>query len=149
MLVDGLDIVLDLTRSGGSYLVDAITGRRYLDMFTFVASSALGMNPPALVDDREFHAELMQAALNKPSNSDVYSVAMARFVETFARVLGDPALPHLFFVEGGALAVENALKAAFDWKSRHNQAHGSTRRWALKCSTCAGHFTAAAAIPCR
>lgn len=105
MLVDGLDIVLDLTRSGGSYLVDAITGRRYLDMFTFVASSALGMNPPALVDDREFHAELMQAALNKPSNSDVYSVAMARFVETFARVLGDPALPHLFFVEGGALAV--------------------------------------------
>ncbi|AKO26453.1 L-lysine-epsilon aminotransferase lat' [Mycobacterium tuberculosis variant bovis BCG] len=59
MLVDGLDIVLDLTRSGGSYLVDAITGRRYLDMFTFVASSALGMNPPALVDDREFHAELM------------------------------------------------------------------------------------------
>lgn len=124
MLVDGLDIVLDLTRSGGSYLVDAITGRRYLDMFTFVASSALGMNPPALVDDREFHAELMQAALNKPSNSDVYSVAMARFVETFARVLGDPALPHLFFVEGGALAVENALKAAFDWKSRHNQAHG-------------------------
>ncbi|WP_057375542.1 L-lysine 6-transaminase [Mycobacterium tuberculosis] len=76
MLVDGLDIVLDLTRSGGSYLVDAITGRRYLDMFTFVASSALGMNPPALVDDREFHAELMQAALNKPSNSDVYSVAI-------------------------------------------------------------------------
>ena len=37
-------------------------------------------------------------------------------------MLGDPALPHLFFVEGGALAVENALKIAFDWKSRHNEA---------------------------
>ena len=49
---------------------------------------------------------------------------MARFVDTFARVLGDPALPHLFFVEGGALAVENALKVAFDWKSRWNAAHG-------------------------
>ncbi|MBE7188331.1 L-lysine 6-transaminase, partial [Jatrophihabitans endophyticus] len=49
---------------------------------------------------------------------------MARFVETFARVLGDPALPHLFFVDGGALAVENALKVAFDWKSRWNEAHG-------------------------
>ncbi|HEX2212670.1 MAG TPA: L-lysine 6-transaminase, partial [Mycobacterium sp.] len=49
---------------------------------------------------------------------------MARFVETFARVLGDPALPHLFFVDGGTLAVENALKVAFDWKSRHNEAHG-------------------------
>ena len=62
--------------------------------------------------------------MNKPTNSDVYTVPMARFVETFARVLGDPALPHLFFVDGGALAVENALKVAFDWKSRHNEARG-------------------------
>ncbi|MBI2695138.1 L-lysine 6-transaminase [Mycobacterium nebraskense] len=121
---DGLDLVLDLTRSAGSYLVDARDGSRYLDMFTFVASSALGMNHPALADDEEFRAELLQAALNKPSNPDVPSVALARFVETFVRVLGDPALPHLFFVEGGALAVENALKVAFDWKSRHNQARG-------------------------
>src|SRR5246500_769368 len=124
ILVDGYDLVLDLTRSTGSYLVDARTGRRYLDMFTFVASSALGMNHPALADDEEFRAELVEAALNKPSNPDVYSVPMARFVETFARVLGDPSLPHLFFVEGGALAVENALKVAFDWKSRHNQERG-------------------------
>jgi L-lysine 6-transaminase len=124
ILVDGLDLVLDLDRSAGSYLVDARDGRRYLDMFTFFASSALGMNHPALADDEEFRAELIEAALNKPSNSDVYSVAMARFVETFARVLGDPALPYLFFVDGGALAVENALKVAFDWKSRHNEARG-------------------------
>ena len=52
---------------------------------------------------------------------------MAAFVETFARVLGDPALPHLFFVEGGALAVENALKTAFDWKQQHNALHGRPR----------------------
>ncbi len=124
ILADGFDLVLDLTRSAGSYLVDARDGRPYLDMFTFFASSALGMNHPALADDDEFRAELTEAALNKPSNSDVYTVAMARFVETFARVLGDPALPHLFFVDGGALAVENALKVAFDWKSRHNEKHG-------------------------
>ncbi len=124
ILADGFDLVLDLDRSAGSYLVDARDGRRYLDMFTFFASSALGMNHPALADDDDFRAELVQAALNKPSNSDVYTVAMARFVETFARVLGDPALPHLFFVDGGALAVENALKVAFDWKSRHNERHG-------------------------
>src|SRR6195952_104375 len=124
MLVDGFDLVLDLTRSSGSYLVDARDGRSYLDMFTFVSSSALGMNHPALACDEEFRAELIEAALNKPSNADVSTVAMATFVETFARVLGDPALPHLFFVEGGALAVENALKVAFDWKSRWNGAHG-------------------------
>ena len=124
ILADGLDFVLDIDRSHGSYLVDARTGERYLDMFTFFASSALGMNHPALADDAAFRAELAQAAVNKPSNSDVYSVPMARFVDTFTRVLGDPALPHLFFVDGGALAVENALKVAFDWKSRHNEAHG-------------------------
>src|SRR5215203_1427730 len=128
ILADGLDFVLDIDRSSGSYLVDARCadgeGERYLDMFTFFASSALGMNHPALADDEAFRAELAQAAVNKPSNSDVYSVPMARFVDTFARVLGDPALPHLFFVDGGALAVENALKVAFDWKSRHNEARG-------------------------
>ncbi|BAV40523.1 aspartate aminotransferase family protein [Mycobacterium ulcerans] len=124
MLVDGFDLVLDLSQSAGSYLVDARTGRRYLDMFTFFASSALGMNHPGLAEDEQFRAELLEAALNKPSNADVYSVPMARFVQTFVRVLGDPALPHLFFVDGGALAVENALKVAFDWKRRHNQALG-------------------------
>ena len=124
ILADGLDFVLDIERSKGSVLVDARTGERYLDMFTFFASSALGMNHPSLADDEAFRAELAVAAVNKPSNSDVYSVPMARFVNTFARVLGDPALPHLFFVDGGALAVENALKVAFDWKSRHNEARG-------------------------
>ncbi|HMZ15327.1 MAG TPA: L-lysine 6-transaminase [Mycobacterium sp.] len=124
ILADGLDLVLDLDRSVGAHLVDARTGKHYLDMFTFFASSALGMNHPSLADDDRFRAELAQAAVNKPSNSDVYTVPMARFVETFARVLGDPALPHLFFVDGGALAVENALKVAFDWKSRHNEARG-------------------------
>ena len=124
ILADGLDFVLDVDRSVGSYLVDARTGERYLDMFTFFASSALGMNHPALADDEDFRAELAAAAVNKPSNSDVYSVPMARFVETFARVLGDSDLPHLFFVDGGALAVENALKVAFDWKSRFNESRG-------------------------
>ena len=124
MLADGMDLVLDLDRSRGSVLVDARDGRRYLDMFTFFASSALGMNHPALADDETFRAELAQAAVNKPSNSDIYTVPMARFVDAFARVLGDPALPHLFFVDGGALAVENALKVAFDWKSRRNEARG-------------------------
>ena len=58
ILVDGFDLVLDLTGSPGSYLVDARDGRRYLDMFTFFASSALGMNHPALADDEEFRARV-------------------------------------------------------------------------------------------
>ena len=123
MLADGFDFVLDLEASVGSRLVDARTGAEYLDMFTFFASSALGMNHPALTSDDARH-ELAVIAANKPSNSDIYTVPLARFVETFARVLGDPDLPHLFFIDGGTLAVENALKVAFDWKSRWNEAHG-------------------------
>ena len=124
LLTDGFELVLDLERSRGARLVDERDGTAYLDMFGFFASSALGMNHPALADDAKFRRELAVAAVNKPSNSDVYTVAMARFVDAFVRVLGDPRLPHLFFIDGGALAVENALKVAFDWKSRHNEAHG-------------------------
>jgi L-lysine 6-transaminase len=123
MLADGFEVVLDLENSHGSTLVDARDGTAYLDLFTFFASSALGMNHPALTDD-DARAEFATVAANKPSNSDIYTVPMARFVETFARVLGDPQLPHLFFIDGGGLAVENALKVAFDWKSRWNEAHG-------------------------
>jgi L-lysine 6-transaminase len=85
-----------------------------------------------MVDDPTFMAELAEVATNKPANPDIYSIAYAEFVATFLRVLGDPALPHLFFVEGGALAVENALKVAFDWKSRLNEAQGRDRTLGTK-----------------
>jgi L-lysine 6-transaminase len=127
LLVDGFRLVLDVERSHGSWLVDARDGTEYLDLYTFFASAPLGSNAPGLVDDAEFMATLGRIAASKPANPDMYSTHLAEFVETFVRVLGDPALPHLFFVEGGALAVENALKAAFDWKSQRNEAAGRSR----------------------
>ena len=128
VLTDGLPLILDLRRSQGSWLVDARTGERYLDLYTFFASAPLGINPAGVVDDPEFVAQLTEAAMNKPTNPDIYTAHYADFVDVFARVLGDPALPHMFFIEGGALAVENALKCAFDWKSRHNEMHGRSAR---------------------
>src|SRR6478672_11377097 len=73
MLADGYDLVLDLQASQGSTLVDARDGTRYLDLFTFFASSALGMNHPALTTDESLD-ELARVAVNKPSNSDIYTV---------------------------------------------------------------------------
>ncbi|MFD4461457.1 L-lysine 6-transaminase [Nocardia sp. NPDC058480] len=140
ILADGFELVLDLHESHGRTLVDERDGTGYLDMFGFFASNALGMNHPALAGDESFRAELATAALNKPSNSDIYTIEMARFVETFARVLGDPHLPHLFFVDGGALAVENALKVAFDWKSRHNELHGRAPELGTKVLHLTGAF---------
>lgn len=124
LLVDGYDFVLDLDRSHGSWLLDARDGTPYLDMFSFYGSNALGMNHPTLVDDEAFRHRLGSVALHKPTNSGVYTTEYAEFVATFRRVVGDPMLPLLFFIEGGALAVENALKVAFDWKSRSNEAAG-------------------------
>jgi L-lysine 6-transaminase len=124
VLTDGFKLVLDPLASRGSWLVDARSGEKYLDLYSFFASAPLGLNAPGIVDDPEFMTLLAQVAANKPANPDVYTTHYAEFVETFARVLGDPDLPRMFFVEGGALAVENALKTAFDWKSRRNEAAG-------------------------
>src|SRR4029453_13574332 len=49
---------------------------------------------------------------------DVYSQAYAEFVETLTRVAGLPPLERYLFIEGGALAIENTLKAAMDLKVR-------------------------------
>ncbi|MGW1746899.1 L-lysine 6-transaminase [Streptomyces sp. NPDC002092] len=124
VLTDGFKLVLDPLASRGSWIVDARTSEKFLDLYSFFASAPLGLNAPGIVDDPEFMTLLAQVAANKPANPDMYTAHYAEFVETFARVLGDPELPRLFFVEGGALAVENALKTAFDWKSRRNEAAG-------------------------
>ena len=119
MLADGFEIVLDLEKSNGVTIVDEITGDEYLDFFTFFASSAIGLNHPFL-NSEEVRQILGKAAVNKPSNSDIYTTYMAEFVETFAKVAKPDYMKHLFFVAGGALAVENGLKVAFDWKVRKN-----------------------------
>lgn len=142
-LVDGFPFVLDLARSRGSWLVDERDGTSYLDMFGFFASNALGMNHPALAEDDGFVAELGRTALSKPSNSDVYTTAMAQFVETFRRVLGVPELSRLFFIDVGGLAVENALKVAFDWKSQRNEAEGRFGPDGAPLGTKALHLTGA------
>jgi len=125
MLADGLEPVIDLEKSHGSWLVDAVTGREYLDLFSMFASLSIGYNHPKVLEQRD---RLLTAAINKPTNSDIYSVPMAEFVETLAQVAQPDYLPYTFFVEGGALAVENALKTAFDWKVRKNLQQGKPEK---------------------
>ncbi len=116
-LADGLPMVFDLERSHGAWVVDAVTGQEYLDLFTCFATWPVGYNPPRF-EEPEFRRELEQAARNNPSNSDFYTLSMARFVEAFATRATPPGFPYHFWISGGALAVENALKAAFDWKAQ-------------------------------
>ena len=121
MLADGMDQVIDLKKSHGSWLVDARDGKPYLDLFSMFASMPVGYNHPTLLENRE---RIAAAALNKITNSDIYSTQMAEFVDTVGRIAQPDYLPYSFYVEGGALGVENALKTAFDWKVRKNLAAG-------------------------
>jgi L-lysine 6-transaminase len=124
MLADGFNLVLDLKNSFRNKIVDERNGDEYIDFFTFFASNPLGMNHPKLNSD-EFRDLLGYAAVNKPSNSDIYTTQMAEFVDTFSKVARPDYMKHLFFVDGGALAVENGLKVAFDWKVRKNFKKGN------------------------
>jgi len=123
ILVDGFHIVIDLEKSAGSVMVDALTGREYIDCYTYFATLPIGHNHPKM-QDPGFRHSLMSAALANPANSDVYSREYAAFVDTFRRVAVPDEFRYLFFVAGGSLAVENAMKAAFDWKVQLNRQNG-------------------------
>ena len=117
ILADGFDFVMDYEKSHGSYIVDRLTGKEYLDMFSMFASASVGYNHSYILEKANW---LGKMAIYKPTLSDVYLQEYADFMEVFSRVAIPKELPYCFFVEGGALAVENALKTAFDWKTRKN-----------------------------
>ena len=127
ILVDGFKMIFDLQRSRGSRFFDAATGRELIDLYSFYASQPIGFNHPCF-DRPEVKADLLAAAKVKVACADVYTVQYATFINTFARVAGFPPLERYFFIEGGALAVENALKTAMDWKVRKNLAAGRGER---------------------
>lgn len=124
VLVDGFHVIIDLEKSHGSMIHDALTGAEILDFYSYFASLPIGHNHPKLKTDDAFLRELMLAAIANPSNSDIYTTTYAGFVKRFAELAKPSEFKYLFFVAGGALAVENALKTAFDWKLRKNRAAG-------------------------
>jgi L-lysine 6-transaminase len=126
MMVDGFDIVFDLKQSKGSYAFDAKSKQRFLDFFAFFGSSPIGFNHPKMTTP-EFLDKLAYVSVQKPSCSDSYTVEMAEFIDTFSRIAIPDYLPHTFLIEGGGLAVENALKAAFDFKMQKNLSSGYYR----------------------
>ncbi len=121
ILADGYEPVMDMEKSHGSWLVDERDDSEYLDMFSMFASGAVGYNHPDILAGKD---RLAAAALYKPTLSDIYNVQYAEFVEAFSNTAIPEYLPHTFFIEGGALGVENALKVAFDWKVRKNMENG-------------------------
>ncbi len=120
ILADGYDLIFDMEKSQGVHIFDSKNNRTLLDFFTCFASVPLGYNHPKMVNDEAFKKNLLLAAITNPSNSDIYTQQYAQFVETFSRVGIPDYLPHAFFIAGGSLAIENALKTAMDWKVQKN-----------------------------
>src|ERR1051325_3682272 len=127
VLVDGFRIVIDLEKSRGAHLVDAATGRSWLDLYGFYGSLPVGFNHPHF-DRPDVQEEFLAVSRTKVANADVYSRPYATFVNTFHRLVGLPLLERYFFIDGGAVAVENALQAATHWKARKNRAAGRGER---------------------
>src|SRR5436190_18359110 len=127
VLLDGFRIVIDHEKSQGSYLYNAASDSRLIDFYGFFGSMPVGYNHPHF-SEPDVQRELARAASIKVANSDMYSLGYAEFVETLTRVAGLPPLERYLFIEGGALAIENTLKAAMDWKVRKNMAAGRGER---------------------
>lgn len=127
MLVDGFDLVLDLKKSKGCRVYDSVKGRYLLDFFSFFATSPIGLNHHKLTTP-QFIKRIGEIAVNNPTNSDIYTVEMAEFVDSFSKHAVPDYFKHLFFIAGGALAVENGLKTAFDWKIRKNIKKGKNEK---------------------
>ena len=121
ILADGFEPILDLTKSHESWIVDERNGEKYLDMFSMYASGCIGYNHPKILENKDL---LAKVSLFKPTLSDIYTKEYADFLDTFNQIAIPKYLKNAFFIEGGSLAVENALKVAFDWKVRKNLIDG-------------------------
>lgn len=119
---DGMNLVLD--NNSNFKILDKRNGKEYHDFFTCFASMPLGFNHPKMLDP-DFLNYIASHSLNKPSNSDLYTEVQATFTETLFKIaVPENDFKYSFYIEGGALAVENALKAAMDWKVRKNIKNG-------------------------
>jgi L-lysine 6-transaminase len=132
ILADGYDLTFDMEKSEGVYMYDSKHKRNMLDFFTCFASVPLGYNHPKMLEDEEFKKNLLLAAISNPSNSDIYTQQYAEFLDTFSAIAIPDYLPHAFFISGGGLAIENALKTAMDWKVQKNFRKGYTEERGFK-----------------
>ncbi len=119
--------VIDWEKSQGARLFDLNSGKAVIDFASHYASLPLGYNHPKFFDS-EYEQELLKVSRVKIANLDILSEAFNDFLQTFIRVVGPAGFEKYFFVDGGGLGVENAMKAAFDWKVHRNLRNGKGER---------------------
>ena len=117
------NIYLNPEKSKGSYLYDDNSGRSILDLYCFFSTLPLGYNHSIFSTD-EFKNDLLTFGGLKPSTGRILTKLVDDFVTEFHNDVNSGIFNKYFFIHGGGLAVENALKISFDWKRHINQKKG-------------------------
>jgi L-lysine 6-transaminase len=125
--IDPATPIIEWDKCQGAIMYDRTAGRSIIDFASHYASLPLGYNHPEL-HDAEFEKDLVTVSRIKIANLDVLSDQYKAFLDTFMRVAMPKGYERVFFIDGGALAVENAMKAAFDWKIHRNMRLGKGER---------------------
>ena len=131
LIGDGFEFVLDMEKSHGCHLWDSLKKRELLDFYSCFASNPIGFNHP-MMQDEAFLKDLHQAAVHNITNSDLFTPMKAEFVRDFFAKAAPRGMKYMFLVAGGSPAIENALKACFDWKAQLNRVRGDTRNLGTK-----------------
>ena len=106
--------MLNVKKSLGSYI--SMGNKMLLDFHGGYGSNALGWNHPKLLE-RMKTVISMEDIINKPALSDFKPQEYFNFELKFRnRMMKKGSYYNLFFIDGGASAVENGLKVAMDWK---------------------------------
>ena len=120
VLADGFRLVYDTRASRGSWVIDARSGEKYLDLYTFFASAPLGSNPRGLADDPDFKAwaERVRAHVLPMINESALTMSLVPTGDTdikFAVELGLSIMldkPIIAVVQPGTKVPEHLVRVA-------------------------------------
>jgi L-lysine 6-transaminase len=105
------DINIDFKKSKGSYVFDKKTNKYFLDLFSMFSSLPLGYNHQ--IFDTTFDQKIKYISHLRMSNNLFQSTEFENFEKKFLKISFHN---NLHFCSTGALAVESALKCAYEYK---------------------------------
>tara|TARA_B100002049_G_scaffold237243_1_gene227180 strand:+ start:842 stop:2152 length:1311 start_codon:yes stop_codon:yes gene_type:complete len=117
-LFDSFPTVWNVQKSHNSFLYSN-DDEKFLDFHGGFGSNPIGWNHPKLLKHFKDNIDT-HIFINKPANCDFYTQEYLDFINKFKNQVIPETYPYCFFIDGGALSVENALKIAMDWKCQKN-----------------------------
>jgi len=127
---ESVPILIDLSRSHGAWVFDGIQNQTFLDFHGGFGSDPFGKNS-AVFDTPLAKKLLMQAAQNKIAHSDFstqeYVTSVSLIWNHYVQHLGPEFKDgHLHLIDGGSMAMNQAIAAAIGTKVAQNRKLGFT-----------------------